>query len=99
MVGIGVWLFVYSGIINSSFDTLLDAGNVVRKDIKSNGNEEDVEYVSKGAKILMESYWSIATCLYLIISFTTFNWGSTWIIWVIAAIAHKVFKIALVKED
>jgi hypothetical protein len=99
MVGIGVWLFVYSGIINSSFDTLLDAGNVVRKDIKSNGNEEDVEYVSKGAKILMESYWSIVTCLYLIISFTTFNWGSTWIIWVIAAIAHKVFKIALVKED
>lgn len=99
MVGIGVWLFVYSGIINSSFDTLLDAGNVVRKDRKSNGNEEDVEYVSKGAKILMESYWSIVTCLYLIISFTTFNWGSTWIIWVIAAIAHKVFKIALVKED
>ena len=99
MVGMGVWLFVYSGIINGSYETLLEAGNNTAKGSMAADKEEDVEYISRGAKILMESYWTIVTCIYLIVSFTTFNWGSTWIIWVIAAIAHKVFKIALVKED
>ena len=99
MVGIGVWLFVYAGITDGSFDTLLEADKISGKGKKSVRGDGDVEYISRGAKVIMESYWTLVTCIYLIVSFVTFNWGTTWIIWVIAAVAHKLFEIAFLKED
>jgi len=98
MIGIGVWLFVYSGIIDSSFDTLLEAGNMSYKS-KDTDKEGKMQYINKGAEVFMECYWTVVTCIYLIVSFVTFNWGTTWIIWVIAGVAHKLFETALVKED
>jgi hypothetical protein len=99
MVAVAVWLFVFAGIVNGSFDTLLDIDRSKKGSRRNREDEEDVEYVSKGARIFMESYWSVVTCIYLIVSFVTFSWGSTWLIFVIGGVAHKVFEIALVKED
>ena len=63
------------------------------------GREEDVEYVNDRAKVIMEVYWSTVTCIYLIISFFTFRWESTWIIWPVAVIINKILRLTLTKEE
>ena len=41
--------------------------------------------------------WSIIAVVYLIISFTTFAWHITWLIFPIGAIVEKIISIALKK--
>ena len=54
--------------------------------------EENVQYEDKTEAAIMSVYWPTVTCLYLIWSFLSFDWGITWIIWVIAAIIHTLIK-------
>ena len=97
-VGIGVFLFIYSSSVMGSFDTILKLND--EKTISgSYGKEDDIVYVNKTATIIMEVYWTTVTCIYLMVSFVTFDWGRTWIIWIIGAIIHHILKIALAKED
>ena len=97
-IGIGVFLFIYSSTTMGSFDTILKLND--EKTISgSYGKEDDIVYINKTATIIMEVYWTTVTCIYLMISFITFDWGRTWIIWVIGAIVHHILKIALAKED
>ena len=97
-IGIGVFLFVYSSTVMGSFDTILKLND--EKTISgSYGKEDDIVYINKTATIIMEVYWTTVTCIYLMISFITFDWGRTWIIWIIGAIVHHILKIALAKED
>ena len=97
-IGIGVFLFIYSSTTMGSFDTILKLND--EKTISgSYGKEDDIVYINKTATIIMEVYWTTVTCIYLMVSFITFDWGRTWIIWVIGAIVHHILKIALAKED
>lgn len=103
VVGFGVFLIVYSNSIARGFERLL---NVNEKSTISgqyaNGNtyNRPVKYKSKTAQTIVEVYWPTVTCIYLIISFLTFSWGSTWIIWVIAGVFHRVVRInCIVDED
>lgn len=97
-VGLGVFLFIYSGGVMDSYNTVLKLND--SNTISGNyGKEGEEMYISNKAKLIMELYWSTITCVYLIISFLTFSWHITWIIWPIAGVAHKMLKIALVKED
>lgn len=81
-----------------SFDTILKLND--EKTISgSYGKEDDIVYINKTATIIMEVYWTTVTCIYLMVSFITFDWGRTWIIWIIGAIVHHILKIALAKED
>lgn len=88
--GIGVFLIMMSGAKDAAYDKLLslnDAKTVA-------GNYEPVkgakkEYVSGIAEALLKDYWKTVLCIYFILSFTTFNWGSTWMIWPLAAILRK----------
>lgn len=97
-IGIGVFLFVYSSTVMGSFNTILKLND--EKTISgSYGKEDDIVYINKTATIIMEVYWTTVTCIYLMISFITFDWGRTWIIWIIGAIVHHILKIALAKED
>ncbi|MBP5197672.1 MAG: hypothetical protein J6033_01325 [Lachnospiraceae bacterium] len=98
MVAAGVFLFIFSSHIMGIYDTLLklNDSNTISG---SYGKENEVEYVSKAATAVMEVYWTTITCVYLIISFITFRWDISWIIWPIAAVLHKILEVALVKED
>jgi predicted PurR-regulated permease PerM len=40
----------------------------------------------------MGIFWPTVTCLYLIISFITFDWGRTWLIWLVAGVIHTLIK-------
>ena len=56
-------------------------------------NIKPVRYRNKTAQTIVEIYWPVVTCIYLIVSFITFNWGLTWIIWPIAGVLHRVVVI------
>ena len=102
VVGFGVFLIVYSNSIAKGFDRLL---NVNEKSTISgqyaNGSSYNrpVRYKSKTAQTIAELYWPTVTCIYLIISFLTFSWGSTWIIWVIAGVFHRVVTINCIADE
>ena len=90
-VACGVWLFVRCGIIQGSYQKLLQEGDYTSEKKRANR----VLGVFQGA------YWCIATAIYLYISFTRNNWESSWIIWPVAAVLFAaVFGIleTLVKK-
>lgn len=97
-IGIGVLLLVYSSYVYSGYETILSLND--QNTISGRyGKEEDVEYVNDKAKVIMEVYWSTVTCLYLIISFITFRWDNTWLIWPAAVVVNKILKLTLTKEE
>ena len=102
VVGFGVFLIVYSNSIAKGFDRLL---NVNEKSTISgqyaygSSYNRPVKYKSKTAQTIVEIYWPTVTCIYLIISFLTFSWGSTWIIWVIAGVFHRVVTINCIADE
>lgn len=91
--GIGVLMIIFSGAKDAAFEKLLSLNDAK---IMA-GNYEPVKkskkvYVSKVAEDFMSMYWKIVLCIYLIISFSSFDWGSSWLIWPIAGIIHKPLK-------
>ena len=98
MIGIGVFLIVYSSIIEKGFTTILNL-NDIKTISGSYGKEDEIEYSSKTAAAVMSVYWPSVTCIYLAISFLTFQWHITWIIWPVAGILCKILNITLAKED
>ena len=98
-VAIGVFMLVYASAKMGSYNDLL---NLNRRDTVggsyTTSQEENVQYEDKTVAAIMSVYWPTVTCLYLIWSFLSFDWGITWIIWVIAAIIHTLIKNLLGKQ-
>lgn len=76
IAGVGVICFIKTGIIWASFEKLLQEGEY------SNDNKEKQSVSSA----IYTAYWIIATAVYLGYSFSSNNWGDSWIIWVVAAV-------------
>ncbi|MCQ2582951.1 MAG: permease prefix domain 1-containing protein [Treponema sp.] len=70
--------------------------------LKQKPNEPVIDTSTKKGRFLaafMKLYWTLITIIYLVVSFTTGEWGLTWLIWLIAsAIKHAIFLIADVEE-
>ena len=102
LAGIGVFLIVYPNSIASGFDRIL---NVNEKNTISgqyaNGStyEKPTRYKNKTCENIASLYWPTVTCVYLILSFLTFRWEATWIIWVIAGVFHRVVMINCVADE
>ncbi len=94
-IATGVYMIVYSGIIEGSFDTLLNLNETGTM----GGRYNDIRYTNKKVEAVMEVYWATVTCIYLIWSFVTFDWHYTWIIWPIAGIVYKIIKINYAEEQ
>ena len=91
LVACGVWLFVRCGIIQGSYQKLLQEGDYTPEKKKANR----ILGVFQGA------YWCVATAIYLYISLTRNNWESSWVIWPVAGVLFAaVFGIleTLVKK-
>lgn len=76
MVAAGVHLFVSSGTIKGSYDQLLREGEFEPKE----------QARAKKASKIAGIYWPIVVAIYLVWSFTTNNWGKTWLVWPIAGL-------------
>ncbi len=97
MIGFGVLLIIYSSMTSKGMEIILRLNDSTTiSGTYSDGAQ--VEYTSKTAEVIMSVYWPTITCIYLCVSFLTFAWYITWIIWPIAAILHKIFSTAWAKE-
>lgn len=85
IAGIGVTLFIRSGIIWASFDKLLQEGDYS----KQKKEQQSI------ATAISTAYWTIATTIYLAYSFTSNSWDYSWIIWVVAGVLYPAILAVL----
>jgi len=81
IIAIAVNMFVRVGIINSSYDKLLQEGDYTPDKKKSSIIEEKLSGI----------YWLIAVAIYLAWSFLTNKWGITWVVWPVAGVLYGAF--------
>ncbi|SFB33675.1 Helix-turn-helix [Acetitomaculum ruminis DSM 5522] len=85
VVGVGVYLMIYSGILGDSYKVLLQ--------------EEDFEIGKKGIDKKIEPYkqiyWSVITAVYLIWSFLSGDWGFTWIVFMIGGVLYGSIEVIM----
>lgn len=98
LVAIGVYLIVFTANRNAGYQSLLSLnakgtiGNVhVPESVK------EVEYTSNRIAVVMSVYWQTVTCIYLCVSFITFDWHITWVIWPVAAIFRSILNTCFQK--
>lgn len=91
-VAVGVFLFVKSGVIHGCYEKLLQQGEYTDSEKRTKRKLDTVSTV----------YWCSIVAVYLLISFVTFEWHRTWIIWPVAgvsyAIVEAVAKMIMVKK-
>ncbi|MCR5196961.1 MAG: permease prefix domain 1-containing protein [Pseudobutyrivibrio sp.] len=99
-IGLGVFLFVYTNVINSSYDQVLginDGRTISGRYGKE--PEENRVFINKKAEAVMSVYRPTVICIYLILSFLTMAWHLTWLIFPVAAVIRKILNIALTEEE
>lgn len=83
VVAVGVFLIVHTSYIVSGFQKLLQEGDYSARKKRHHARSEAV----------MTIYWCIVTAVYLAVSFLTFAWNITWVIWVVAALCSPVLEL------
>ena len=78
-VAAGVFMLVRTSIISGGFKKLLEEDSFAR-------DKKELRSDSTSTSTVMTVYWSLVTAVYLGYSFITFDWGRSWIIWVLAAV-------------
>ncbi|MBQ8816659.1 MAG: helix-turn-helix transcriptional regulator [Lachnospiraceae bacterium] len=76
LVAVGVFLFVWSGMIWGSYQKLLEEGDYTYEKKLQNKRNDNLSKV----------YWGVVTAIYLGYSFITFDWHISWIIWPCAGV-------------
>ena len=97
-VGFGVFLIVYSNSIKKIFSRLLGINDQTEF---YESEEKRVERIKNPTiRAIMMCYWPVVTCIYLCVSFLTFKWHMTWLIWPIAAAVNTIIiTINKAKEE
>lgn len=81
-IAAAVFLFVKTGLVNGSYQKLLQQGEYSVNEKRANRRLEPVSTI----------YWCVVTAIYLFWSFYTFNWHRTWIIWPVAGVLYAVVE-------
>lgn len=85
LVGIGVTLFVRSGVIWESYQKLLQEGDYTKE------NKEKQPLMNAVSVI----YWLCMTAIFLAYSFVTNNWDYSWIIWPVAGVLFPALLVVV----
>jgi len=83
IVAIGVCFIVSTGLVWGSYTKLLQEGDYTEE---NKDMERKTEFFSR-------VYWCIITAIYLGISFYTFEWHRTWIIWPVAGVFFAACRL------
>ena len=78
-VAAGAFLLVRVGIIEGSYNVLLEEKDYTRQ-------------AKRVSKRYSGIYWGAVTAIYLLVSFVTMDWVTTWIIWPVAGVAYAVLS-------
>ena len=92
-ISIAVVLFITASYRKGVYGELLKlnergtmGGNFV------SAQKTEVYYENKTVRGVMAVFWPTITCIYLCVSFLTFQWHVTWVIWPVAAIINKLME-------
>lgn len=86
---IGVFLIVFTNNIKKGYEVLLGLND--KQSVSGTYKaENNVKYDEPWMATVLELYWPTVTCIYFITSFTSYNWGTSWLIWPIASILRRV---------
>ncbi|MBO4532873.1 MAG: hypothetical protein J5726_04160 [Treponema sp.] len=90
-VAVGVAFIIYSSSRYKLYQKLLalNSEETIGGAYVQSKDKEPV-YTNKTVRVIMSVYWPSVTCVYLCISFLTFQWGITWIIWPIAGVVRRL---------
>ena len=84
IAGLGVFMIVFVGCKMGAYVALLQEGDYQKENKKQNPL----------LSAISTAYWMVATIIYLVWSFTSSSWETTWIVWVIAGILYgAIFPI------
>lgn len=89
MVAAAVFLFVKDGMIQGSYQKLLEEGDYTRE--KKEFNKKN------GAAATI--YWCVMLAIYLGVSFVTMRWDRTWIIWPVAGVLFGAVEAILAVQQ
>lgn len=76
IVAVGVFMIVSGGIINGSYQMLLQEGDYTKRNKRT----------ERKLDLFVGAYWCLVVAIYLWWSFSTMAWERTWIIWPVAAV-------------
>ena len=98
-VGVGVFLIVFSRSIKSIYTKLLGLNNMTDfSDFSTTNKPEQVK--NPTVRAVLAAYWPVVTCIYLCVSFITFKWWITWLIWPIgAAVFTSIIAFSKAREE
>lgn len=82
-VAVGVFLIIRTNIINGGYKIILEEDRFSR----------ETKLSDKKTSTAVQIYWLIVTAIYLGYSFVTFDWGRSWVVWVVAALLCPVVAI------
>ena len=83
MIAAGVFLFIRVGMVKDSYQKLMQSGDYTRSRKKA----------AKKLDAIGGIYWTTVTAIYLAISFISFRWDRTWIIWPVAGVLYAAVVI------
>ncbi len=87
-------LLIYNGATQERYVKADDTMVEEFKEWKQNGKQKN-----KAAEAIVGSFWLIAVCVYIVVSFMTGAWHITWIIFLIAAaVASLIRGIFMLKQ-
>ena len=93
LVAVGVALMVYASGRYNTYKKLLHLNSEETIGGTYTGSrDKDLTYSNNTVRIIMSVYWPSITCIYLCISFLTFRWGITWLIWPIAGVVRRLLE-------
>jgi hypothetical protein len=93
-VAIATGLLIYNGVTRERYVKADDTMVEDFKEWKQNGKQKN-----KAAEAIVGSFWLIAVCVYIVVSFLTGAWHITWIIFLIAAaVASLIRGIFMLKQ-
>ena len=97
-VAAGVAMMIYSHKRYNIYKNLLalNSEETIGGSYVHSKDKEPV-YTNDTVRVIMSVYWPTITCIYLCVSFLTFSWGITWIIWPIAGVVRKLLENIYIK--
>jgi hypothetical protein len=86
-VAIATGLLIYNGVTRERYVKTDDTMVEDFKEWKHHGRQKN-----KAAEAIVGSFWLIAVCVYIVVSFMTGAWHITWIIFLIAAAVSSLIR-------
>jgi len=89
-IAAGVFMIVTSNYMKNAYERIVRLNDKENFDLK---RKRRGEYQNKTMKKIMSVYWPSVTCIYLCVSFLTYRWDLTWLIWPIAGVGTAILAV------